>query len=190
MSINHILILGLVAFAIFGVFLMRWLLNRNTFNLTLFCGALGIAALCFGWVGIRIAAAIYKKGTHAVASMHKRLAPRSGREIYVALFGEPVGNCLTIINQQDQIVPRLDCCIWLEFTACPGELTRISRLAAYQQVKYDSIPYGPLPAWWTPNKLGSKAIMLKNYSSDNPNRDQVLIFASDGTHAYYCDMAD
>jgi hypothetical protein len=126
------------------------------------------------------------------------MRPRTGEEIYTALFGRARPGCVRIIHYQDQIVPRLDCCIWLEFSACPAEIRRIAANdTAFRAVSQtvplalpDTVNYSPRPAWWRPGKLGRAALLRRKFQPDNPNRDQLLIFSPDSTHAYYCDMAD
>lgn len=114
---------------------------------------------------------------------------RTGNEIYEALFEAPAQNCVRVINNKDQIVPRLDCCIWLEFTTCPPELRRIIAQHPYKSTAY-APDYSPKPAWFKPELLGDSAIAVRHFNPDNPNRDQVLLFSKDSTHAFYCDMAD
>lgn len=50
--------------------------------------------------------------------------------------------------------------------------------------------YNPKPEWFNPKVLGEGLRVLQNYNPENPNRNQVLIFSRDSTHAFYCDMAD
>jgi len=122
---------------------------------------------------------------------------RTGNEIYTALFGSPEQNCVDVINKMDQTIPRLDCCIWLEFKTCPSELKRIIALQPYKRILFAGgdttgyIPnYSPRPDWFKPAVLGDSMVVLQNYNPDNPNRDQILLFSKDSTHAFYCDMAD
>ncbi len=122
---------------------------------------------------------------------------RTGIEIYTALFGPPVQNCVRVVNQTDQIVPRLDCCIWLEFKTCPAELNRLIALEQYEKrtlLVNDTITYLPnysaKPEWFQPGTLGDSIYVFQNYNSENPSRSQILIFSRDSSHAYYCDTAD
>jgi hypothetical protein len=107
---------------------------------------------------------------------------RSGSEIYEALFGARQQNCVQVINKKDQVVPRLDCCIWLEFKSCPTELRRIiaqgeyrkSVMAAKDSTSY--IPnYSPRPEWFRPAVLGDSIVIWQQYNPEDPNRDQILI---------------
>jgi hypothetical protein len=131
---------------------------------------------------------------------------RSGMEIYTAVLGKPETNCVTVINSQDAYIPRIDCCIWLEFTTCPKELARIiakkelkpirsethfSSDSSVAEITGNSIPdYSPQPQWFAPGNLGAGYITLRKYNPDDPNHDLILYFSKDSTHAYYCDMAE
>ena len=53
------------------------------------------------------------------------LQPRTGEEIYAALFGKPASKCVKVLNYQDQVVPKIDYAIWLHFKTCPDEMRRI-----------------------------------------------------------------
>ena len=57
--------------------------------------------------------------------------PRNGREIYAALFGGSVGDCVVITDHQDQVVPKLDTAIRLRMRTCPAELKRILQQGPY-----------------------------------------------------------
>jgi hypothetical protein len=63
------------------------------------------------------------------------LKPRTGKEIYTALFGETFNECLNVLDQQDQIVPIIDTSILLRVQTCPEELKRILALHNYDRVK-------------------------------------------------------
>jgi hypothetical protein len=117
---------------------------------------------------------------------------RSGMEMYTALLGQPETNCVTVINSQDQYIPKVDCCIWLEFTTCPKELARIIAQKDLSPLMGDnSIPdYSPKPKWFVPEKLGAEHIILRKNNPDDPNHDLILYFSKDSTRAFYCDMAE
>jgi hypothetical protein len=57
--------------------------------------------------------------------------PRTGEEIYAALFGKPETDCVKILNYLDQTIPIIDISINLEFTTCPKEAKRILDLHAF-----------------------------------------------------------
>lgn len=114
---------------------------------------------------------------------------RTGMEMYTAVLGNPETNCVTVINSQDAYIPRIDCCIWLEFTTCPKELTRI--IAKNELKPTNGMPdYSPRPNWFVPENLGADYYTRRKYNPDDPNHDLILFFSKDSTRAYYCDMAE
>lgn len=131
---------------------------------------------------------------------------RTGMEIYTAVLDEPTPNCVTVVNSQDAYIPKIDCCIWLEFITCPKELARIiakkelkplesekrfNRDSSVAEITGNSIPdYSPKPQWFVPENLGAGYITLRKYNPDDPNHDLILYFSKDSTRAYYCDMAE
>jgi hypothetical protein len=121
--------------------------------------------------------------------------PKSEVQIYTTIFRIPLDSCVKITNTVDQIIPRVDCCVWLEFKTCPNELQKIIKQWPYQTTKYavkDSSEYNlvssPKPSWWTPNKLGDSIIKIKY--SWNPSAERTLLFNKDSTHVYCCDRAE
>ncbi len=77
-------------------------------------GFLGLA----GWTGYQVA-------LKSVNQLTKSLRPRSGEEIYEALFGADENGCVTVLNSQDQSIPRNNYATWIEFETCPDELQSI-----------------------------------------------------------------
>ena len=92
---------------------------------------------------------------------------RTGEEIYEALFGKQKTNCVAILNYQDQVVPKIDYAIWLQFETCPEELKKI--LSKYEfsagKVSTDNwdgkIPYGETIKWFNPFKNPGLTLILK-----------------------------
>jgi hypothetical protein len=118
-------------------------------------------------------------------------------EIYTTIFDRPARNCVEVLNRMDQMVPRLDCCIWLEFKTCPAELKRIigkgnfsQRTSPASDSTIDIPPFQPAPSWWKPSILGDGLVQVADQTPDNPNRALILLFSKDSTHAFYCDMAE
>ena len=187
-------ITGLISFVIFVALLVAGVKSSNKGRVISSIAFLILFVGCFLWVAITGGDKVYRKGINALSTFYQ---PRTGEKIYSVLFGPSVTNCSKIINLTDQIVPRLDCCIWLEFQTCPAELRRIIALQNYTSTTFRSgdldqhLPgYSPRPDWWKPAKLNSTITLLQSYKPENPNRDKILIFAADSTHVYYCDMAD
>lgn len=131
---------------------------------------------------------------------------RSGMEMYTAVLGKPETNCVTVINSQDAYIPKVDCCIWLEFTTCSKELARIiaskELKLIHAETRYpgdssvavnneNSFPnYSPKPNWFVPENLGAGYLTFQKYNPDDPNHDLILFFSKDSTRGYYCDMAE
>lgn len=124
---------------------------------------------------------------------------RSGLEMYTALFDKPVDTCLHVLNAKDQYIPKIDCCMWLEFTSCPAELNRIIAQQKYKvahvadlDAPNDYVPsnLSPRPTWFNPKTLGDSMHILRKFNYDDPNHDLILYFSADSTHAFYIDMAE
>lgn len=123
------------------------------------------------------------------------LKPRSGDEIYDALFEQRETNCVKILNYQDQVVPKIDYAIWLEFETCPQELKRI--LSQYEfttekrsTTKWDpTISFGKSLEWFKPKTLGDN-IIIYEYSSDDGRRIQTIWANLDSTKVFVRDVLD
>ena len=120
--------------------------------------------------------------------------PKSPREIYAVLFGASIDTCVRIVNLKDQVIPKIDCCIWMELVMCPDEIKRISssqKYSAQLYAKADSLAFlknfVDRPEWWTPQNL-SDSIVILHIQKSNRNQ-QSIIFDSDSTCAFVCDMA-
>lgn len=192
--IESIVITGSL-FIIFCAFLVYGLIRKKRKAIYISIVALIVTFISGIWSVYLFTSKAYKKVS--AINIDNPFKPRTGLEIYTALFGKPVENCIIVTNNYDQLVPRLDCCIWLEFKTCPNEIRRISALEPYERNDFPAndsdsyVPtYSPRPEWFKPHILGDSIIVLQKYNTENPNRDQILIFSKDSTHAFYCDMAD
>jgi hypothetical protein len=181
---------AVIAFVFFVITLIRGYRTKSKkiFIISAFCFVL---TMCLG-IG-----SVYLFVSKSVNELIEAFKPRTGNEIYAGLFKKPSENCVTIENFKDQVVPRLDCCIWLEFKTCPKELSRIILTDSFEMSKYSSLDtsayipdYSPRPDWWTPNILADTIIVMRKFNFENPNRHKILIFSNDSSHVYYCDMAD
>ncbi|MDO9374712.1 MAG: hypothetical protein Q7T76_09850, partial [Ferruginibacter sp.] len=63
----------------------------------------------------------------------RNTAPKDADKVYELLFKKSPASCVTFVNFKDQVVPKIDCCIWMEARLCPGELTRILALKKYER---------------------------------------------------------
>ena len=121
-------------------------------------------------------------------------SPKPPQEVYQLLFKKPADSCSVFINFKDQVIPKIDCCIWMELKLCPAELRRIISLKKYEATKfskYDSSKFlnglNERPQWWRPQTLGDSLIKMDfKFNTDN---EQVLFFGKDSLRVYVCDKA-
>lgn len=179
------LILGLVVFLLY-VSINGTKFSKRTSLLTIAISLTIISLLC-----------VYT-GTDKIKSDITRVIhnskPKQADDVYALLFKKPIDSCVTIINFNDQIIPRIDCCIWMELKLCPMELQRILSLKGYQRLrlkKSDSLSFlasfKDRPIWWTPQILGDS---LTEYTIEfNQDNRQTIFFGYDSSHIYLCDQA-
>jgi len=174
------LFLIFIVLLLFGIVKKR---RKPVYISLLFLLFAGISGVYTGFLFVRTAYRVVKTGENPLK--------RTGMEIYTALFDKPETNCVRVINNQDQYIPRIDCCIWLEFYTCPTELERIIAKKQLKPTQYNSAPnYSPRPEWFNLQSLGAEYKTLQKFNPDDPNHDLILYFSKDSTHAFYCDMAE
>lgn len=181
----------LITTALFGVFVYLTYKAIRTRKRSFFWSSLSVfIAMCI--VGTYSVFLFMEKSLNFVADQVK---PRNGIEIYTSLFSKPIAPCVDIVQHHDQITPRVDCCIWLEFYTCPEELARISAQHPYRVSKVSTRdtsqnkPYGnERPIRWKPSMLGDSIWVYRK--DDNANRVLFMLVSKDSTHVLYQDMAD
>jgi hypothetical protein len=129
-----------------------------------------------------------------IARVVRNSSPKNAEEVYVVLFKKSIDDCTTVINFKDQVIPRVDCCIWMELQLCPKELSRITALKSYTKSKLntsDSISllhtFKDRPLWWTPQVLGDS--LTKYHIKFNQDNEQTLFVGDDSTRVFLCDQA-
>ena len=143
---------------------------------------------CAGWTGYKIVNKTYNK----VADTFKM---RTGDEIYDALFDKRKTDCVEILNYQDQVVPKIDYAIWLNFKTCPKELERILAKRDFSKEKLSTynwnrkIPLGETFEWFNPMKLGD-TIMVYEYSTNDSRNIQTIWTNLDSTEVFVRDIHD
>jgi len=120
--------------------------------------------------------------------------PRTGEEIYKALFGNTKTDCVKILNYQDQVVPKIDYAIWLHFETCPSELNRILSLHEYKSKKVSTkgwITDGPSvnEKWFKPKNLGDSIIVFE-FKKDEYGNWQWIYSSMDSGRVFVEDVAD
>ncbi|MEP7255193.1 MAG: hypothetical protein ABI666_05420 [Ferruginibacter sp.] len=136
----------------------------------------------------------FEKVEKDIARVIHNSSPKSADDVYTLLFKKSIDSCVTFINFKDQVIPKIDCCIWMELKLCPAELKRIIRLRKYAEIRFrqsDSLDFlktfGDRPQWWKPQVIGDSVIkLIIKFDADN---EQVLFFARDSSHVFICDKA-
>jgi hypothetical protein len=140
------------------------------------------------WAGFKFVSKTYNK-------VAETLRPRTGNEIYNALFNKRQTDCIKILNFQDQVVPKIDYAIWLHFETCPDELKRILSKHKFTKVRLSTanldgkIPYGETLDWFNPSTLGD-TIMVYEYSSNDSKNIQTIWTSLDSTKVFVRDIFD
>lgn len=150
--------------------------------------ALAAATLVGGWAGYRA----LRKTYHAATSAFR---PRTGTEIYKALFGAAPYGCVQVLKYQDQVVPKIDYAIWLHYRNCPIELRRVlarhqftrERVATAGKLAY--VPYGEIISWFNPRIIGD-TVLVYEYATANGRNVQTFWTSLDSTDVFCRDIAD
>ena len=175
------------AFVAFLVTLIVGLVKKNR-KIVLASIPVLFLGLCFGaWSAYLFASKSY----YRVAEIFK---PRTGIEIYTALFGHATTDCVIVLNYQDQVVPKIDYAIWLHFKTCPKELHRILRLHDFKTEIVSTKGWntsGPLSNenWFQPEILGD-SILTFIYNKDEYGSGQYIYSSLDSTRVFCQDVAD
>ena len=159
-------------------------------NRTLIIGSIFILVIAIGsasWTAYLVVNKSYHKVTET-------LKPRSGEEIYSALFGKSKNECVKILNYQDQIVPKIDYAIWLHFETCPQELKRIlnqHEFIASKVAKTEVEQNGPSEndQWFKPQTLGDSLLVFV-YKKDDFGNGQTIYSSLDSTKVFCIDVLD
>jgi len=116
------------------------------------------------------------------------LRPRTGVEIYTALFGKTENECVEVLQYQDQMIPIIDYAISLHFKTCPEEL---SRILAQHEFKREVLPatgyYTEVTPWFQPESLGD-SILSFSYQMDETSNGQYIYASMDSTEVYCVDI--
>lgn len=187
---KELIILIIISGLTFLLFLVTFIFGLKKKNkklklsaLFLFFAFIGLAS----FTGFKFASKSFNKVTEI-------LRPRTGDEIYDAIFDKRQTNCIKILNYQDQVVPKIDYAIWLHFETCPNELKRI--LAAHNFTTERQSTKGwnterPLANenWFKPELLGDTVLVFK-YSKDEYGNGQTIYSSLDSTKVFCVDILD
>ena len=139
------------------------------------------------WTGFKFVSKTYNKVADS-------LKPRTGDEIYDALFGKRQTDCVKILNYQDPVVPKIDYAIWLHFETCPNELNRLLSLHDFKTEIVSTTEWnteGPLAHenWFKPETLGD-TILVFIYNKDEYGNGQHIYSSLDSTKVFVKDILD
>lgn len=135
---------------------------------------------------------IYLLADKSYNKISAALKPRTGDEIYFALFGKTEQECLKVLNYQDQVIPIMDDAILLHFVTCPDELERILQLHHFTMEKRPTLNWQSSGSvangnWFTPETIGD-TILIFTYSKDEYGNGQTIYSSTDSTKAYCVDI--
>ena len=137
----------------------------------------------------------YKVINKSYNKISEIVEPRTGKEIYNALFGKTDNDCLKVINYQDQIIPKIDYAIWLHFATCPEECSRILSEFDYNKGVLETknwntgTPLAENIEWWKPKEMGDTIIVFE-YSIKEGKNIRTLWISKDSTEIYCRDILD
>lgn len=155
--------------------------NRSTIIGSIF--TLAIAICSSSWT-------FYLAVNKSYHRVTETLKPRSGKEIYTALFGKTLNDCVKILNHQDQVVPKIDCAIWLHVETCPRELNRILKLHEFTVNKVSSLDLDEnRPSWFKTQTLGD-SILIFIYNKDEYGNGQTIYSSRDSSEIFCKDVWD
>jgi len=186
---DAILLILLIAFSLLiGLFLFFKTASRQKPVLFI------IGGICLLAIVIIFSTKGSDKFNKDLARIIQNSRPKSDLEVYTLLFKKPIDSCMTFINLKDQVIPKIDCCIWMEIIICPKELQRIIQLKKYKETKLavsDSTfflqSFSDRPNWWLPQRIGDS--LTKCNMVFNENNEQSILFGKDSNHVFICDKA-
>jgi hypothetical protein len=187
---KEIIILTVISGLAFLVFLVTLILGFTKKDkklkltaLLFFFAFIGLTA----WTGFKFVSKTYNK-------VAETLRPRTGDEIYDAMFDKRQTDCIKILNFQDQVVPKIDYAIWLHFETCPKELKRILSLQDFKTEVVSTSGWntdGPLAHenWFKPETLGD-SILVFTYKKDDYGNEQYIYSSLDSSKVFVKDILD
>lgn len=187
---KELIILTVISGFAFLLFLVTFILGLTKKNKKLKLSALFLFFAFIGltvWTGFKFVSKTYNK-------VAETFRPRTGDEIYDALFDKRQTDCIKILNFQDQVVPKIDYAIWLHFETCPDELKRILSKHDFKTEIVSTIGWntdGPLAHenWFKPETLGD-SILVFTYNKDDYGNGQYIYSSLDSSKVFVKDILD
>jgi hypothetical protein len=194
---KELIMFTLISGLVFFIFLITLILGLSKKNKKLkiiasllFVAFIGLSA----WTVFSFVSKSYLKVSESYDKVTEILRPRTGDEIYDALFGKRQIDCIKILNHQDQVVPKIDYAIWLQFKTCPSELSRILSLHVFDSKIVSTNGWntdGPNANknWFKPETLGD-SILVSFYKKDDYGNGQYIYSSIDSTEVFVKDIFD
>ena len=178
---SGLLFIGFLTTLIFGLVKKKRKIVFTSIAVFLICAGCGI------WTAYLFVSKSYRH-------INNSFQPRTGEEIYTALFGKTNGQCVKVLNYQDQVVPKIDYAIWLNFTSCPNELSRILQQKKYQFEKQSTQGWNTQQPnannmWFKPENLGDSVLVFEFKLGEYGN-GQKIYSNLDSTEVFCVDILD
>lgn len=116
---------------------------------------------------------------------------RDSNSIYKSIFGKEALGCVTVLNSQDQLVPKIDDAIYLHCYTCSEEVMRITKRYSYTVEKMASskVDTAASCSWYKPQLLGDSILFLQTTIAEGQHW-QYIYLSTDSTEMYFRDVAD
>jgi hypothetical protein len=147
-------VLGAIVLGALCMVLLIWAILARKFSV------LYVALAVLALAGLTAAVAMYRFAERSVDELHALATPRTGPEIYAALFGTP-DTCVRIIAFDDALLPKLDNVIHLHARTCPAEVRRILATTTYTRDTTALTSANNAPPRFATALLGSDALTLQ-----------------------------
>jgi hypothetical protein len=186
---QDIIILGIATLILFVGSVIFFLIAITKKIMPLFYLAL---LLLFVGVGTGLFAS-YKFFYKSYVKISDSFKPRSGEEIYAALFDGNPNECTNVLEKQDQVVPKIDVAIYLHFKTCPEEIKRIIAQHEFEYTKLStkdfSITKESGVGWFKPEILGD-SILVYYFKKDELGNCQMLYVSTKMDEVFCKDVWD
>jgi hypothetical protein len=171
------ILLTVVLFSAFIILLLLGILKKRMVMVYLAILTLMTTFACGSWAVYLIVSRSYDEVRHV-------LKPRDGRELYAALFGEPVNDCVRVINFKDKIIPVMDKGVSLHCRTCGQEVRRIITNGVYELSKNkndigEKHKADRAQKWFRPEMLGDSAFVLES-------KKGLIIYLNRDSTEMYC----
>ena len=144
-----------------------------------------VGILVLAGIGGLVSGVLFAKASYR--EVQEVLKPRTGKEIYVALFGKPQPDCVEVVKHRDQTVPMIDSDILLEAKTCPQEVQRIFGQFGYDVVKSSTGPAVSDSSVWVNLSAFGDSVWVWTHFDDYGNGREVYI-STDSTRMYCRDV--